>query len=139
MIGYDLIECKLYDIIWFHGNLLIGVKFLICAAVIFFLIYLLSHNINKRIRKALILLCEAHFAILYILQLNFISTFLEQKGSLSMEILSQLGAFKCHCFQEDTVMLFIVLHENFDFMQLYFLLLFWFFPLPVKVCSKISH
>ncbi|GFZ13682.1 hypothetical protein Acr_23g0020670 [Actinidia rufa] len=65
--------------------------FIHAVYIIFFLIYLLSHNINKRIRKALILLCEAHFAILYILQLNFISTFLEQKGSLSMEILSQLG------------------------------------------------
>ncbi|XP_057474427.1 piezo-type mechanosensitive ion channel homolog [Actinidia eriantha] len=65
--------------------------FIHAVYIIFFLIYLLSHNINKRIRKALILLCEAHFAILYILQLNFISTFLEQQGSLSMEILSQLG------------------------------------------------
>lgn len=42
-------------------------------------------------RKALILLCEAHFAILYILQLNLVSKALEQKGSLIMEILSQLG------------------------------------------------
>ncbi|KAI7983245.1 hypothetical protein LOK49_LG15G00399 [Camellia lanceoleosa] len=59
--------------------------------IIFFFIYLLSHNISKRIRQSLILLCEAHFAILYILQLSIISKSLEQKGSLSMEILSQLG------------------------------------------------
>lgn len=42
-------------------------------------------------RQALILLCEAHFAILYILQLNLVSRKLEQKGSISLEVLSQLG------------------------------------------------
>uniref|UniRef100_A0A5B7BCU2 Uncharacterized protein n=1 Tax=Davidia involucrata TaxID=16924 RepID=A0A5B7BCU2_DAVIN len=59
--------------------------------MIFFLIYLLSHNVSKKIRQSLILLCEAHFAILYILQLNLVSKTLEQDGSLSMGILSQLG------------------------------------------------
>ncbi|XP_059660540.1 piezo-type mechanosensitive ion channel homolog isoform X2 [Cornus florida] len=63
--------------------------------MIFFLMYLLSHNISKKIRQLLILLCEAHFAILYILQLNSVSRTLEQKGSLSMEILSQLGLLDC--------------------------------------------
>lgn len=61
------------------------------ASVIFFLIYLLSHNISRKTRKSMILLCEAHFAMLYILQIDLISNFLEQEGSLSMEILSQLG------------------------------------------------
>lgn len=42
-------------------------------------------------RQALILLCEVHFALLYILQINLISSALEKKGSLSMEILMQLG------------------------------------------------
>ncbi|KAG5557568.1 hypothetical protein RHGRI_007720 [Rhododendron griersonianum] len=59
--------------------------------VIFFLVYLLSHNISKKIRQSLVLLCEAHFAILCILQLNLVLDFLERKGSLSMEIITQLG------------------------------------------------
>lgn len=52
-------------------------------------------------RQALILLCESHFAILYILQLNLVSKALEQKGSLIMEILSQLGklVFNCPFYQ----------------------------------------
>lgn len=59
--------------------------------MIFFLIYLLSHNISRKIRQSLILLCEVHFALLYIIQINPISDTLEQKGSLSAEVLSQLG------------------------------------------------
>lgn len=59
--------------------------------IIFFLIYLLGHNISRNIRQALVLLCEAHFALLYILQINLISEILKRKGSLSLEILSQLG------------------------------------------------
>ncbi|XP_047333858.1 piezo-type mechanosensitive ion channel homolog [Impatiens glandulifera] len=59
--------------------------------IIFFLICLLGHRINKKIRQSMILLCEAHFAILYILQLDLISNTLEREGSLSSEILSQLG------------------------------------------------
>ncbi|XP_031279983.1 piezo-type mechanosensitive ion channel homolog isoform X2 [Pistacia vera] len=62
--------------------------------MIFFLIYLLSHNISRKIRESLILLCEAHFALLYILQIDLISNAFEQKGSLSMEILLQLGLLK---------------------------------------------
>lgn len=62
-----------------------------CVSVIFFLIYLLSHTINTKIRQSLILLCEVHFALLYIIQINPISNSLEQKGSLSAEVLSQLG------------------------------------------------
>nr|XP_023880259.1 piezo-type mechanosensitive ion channel homolog [Quercus suber] len=59
--------------------------------MIFFLIYLLSHKISRKTRESMILLCEAHFALLYILQIDLISNFLEQEGSLSMEILTQLG------------------------------------------------
>ncbi|KAK4408031.1 Piezo-type mechanosensitive ion channel [Sesamum angolense] len=59
--------------------------------MIFFFVYLLSHKVDARMRQALILLCEAHFAILYILQLNLVSRNLEQKGSISLEVLSQLG------------------------------------------------
>ncbi|KAH6808426.1 piezo-type mechanosensitive ion channel component [Perilla frutescens var. frutescens] len=59
--------------------------------MIFFFAYLLSHEVNKKMRKCLILLCEAHFAALYVLQLSLVSRILEQKGSISMEVLSELG------------------------------------------------
>lgn len=73
------------------GIFLIGGYVLTCVSVIFFLIYLLSHTIDTKIRQSLILLCEVHFALLYIIQINPISNSLEQKGSLSAEVLSQLG------------------------------------------------
>lgn len=63
------------------------------VSVVFFFVYLLSHDINEKMRQSLILLCEAHFAILYILQLNLISKTLERESSLSMVILSQLGMY----------------------------------------------
>ncbi|KAF5954964.1 hypothetical protein HYC85_007820 [Camellia sinensis] len=66
-------------------------QFLINITVVFFMIYLLSHTISRRIRQYLILLCEAHFVLKYILQLNLISKALEEKGSLALEIISQLG------------------------------------------------
>ncbi|XP_047959723.1 piezo-type mechanosensitive ion channel homolog isoform X1 [Salvia hispanica] len=59
--------------------------------IIFFFAYLLSHQINKRMRQCLILLCEAHFAALYILQLSLVSRKLEQKGSISLKVLQELG------------------------------------------------
>ncbi|KAM7253702.1 hypothetical protein ACFE04_031384 [Oxalis oulophora] len=59
--------------------------------MVFFLMYLLSHNVRRKIRQSLILLCEAHFVLLYILQIDLISNALEQDGSLSREILKQLG------------------------------------------------
>ncbi|KAE8676455.1 hypothetical protein F3Y22_tig00111594pilonHSYRG00006 [Hibiscus syriacus] len=62
--------------------------------LVFFLIYLLSHNISRKIRQSLILLCEAHFALLYLLQIDLISNALEQKGSIILEIMSQLGLLK---------------------------------------------
>ncbi|VFR02125.1 unnamed protein product [Cuscuta campestris] len=65
--------------------------FIHAVYIVFFFVYLLSHDISMRIRQTLILLCEVHFVFLYILQLNLISKTLEQKGSLSMELLSQLG------------------------------------------------
>ncbi|XP_039146596.1 piezo-type mechanosensitive ion channel homolog isoform X1 [Dioscorea cayenensis subsp. rotundata] len=57
----------------------------------FFLIFLLSYSISRKMRQALILFCEAHFSILYILQLNLVTKILGHGGSLTMEILSQLG------------------------------------------------
>lgn len=67
--------------------------FLFYISVAFFLIFLLSHHVGKKIRQCLILLCEAHFTLLYLLQLNLISSTLEKKGSIAEKILSQLG--KC--------------------------------------------
>lgn len=61
------------------------------VSVLFFLIYLLSHSISRQMKKSLILLCEVHFAIIYILQLKVISSALIQEGSLSKKILFQLG------------------------------------------------
>ncbi|KAJ4892562.1 Piezo-type mechanosensitive ion channel-like protein [Raphanus sativus] len=62
--------------------------------VVFFLIYLLSHNINRKIRKSLILLCEVHFALLYILEIDLVSNSLKRQGSVSREILFQLGLLR---------------------------------------------
>ncbi|KAF5185871.1 Piezo-type mechanosensitive ion channel-like protein [Thalictrum thalictroides] len=59
--------------------------------MVFFLIFLLSHTVSGKILQSLILLCEAHFALLYILQLDLVSKALEGKDSLTMESLSQLG------------------------------------------------
>lgn len=62
-----------------------------CATVVFFFKYLLSHSISRGLRQALIFVCEVHFAVLYALQINLVSKSLVTQGSLSMEILSQLG------------------------------------------------
>ncbi|XP_022758137.1 piezo-type mechanosensitive ion channel homolog isoform X2 [Durio zibethinus] len=70
--------------------------FIHAVYMVFFLIYLLGHNISRKIRQSLILLCEAHFASLYLLQIDVISNALEQKGSLILEIISQLGLLKHH-------------------------------------------
>ncbi|PIA44723.1 hypothetical protein AQUCO_01700367v1, partial [Aquilegia coerulea] len=72
---------------------LVAIKpgFIHALYMVFFLIFLLSHTVSGKILQSLILLCEAHFALLYILQLDLVSEALERKDSLTMEILSQLG------------------------------------------------
>ncbi|TKY52583.1 Piezo-type mechanosensitive ion channel-like [Spatholobus suberectus] len=72
---------------------LIAIKpgFIHAVYMVFFLMYLLSHNVSRKMRQALILLCEIHFSLLYVLQINLISTTLEKKGSVSMEVVMQLG------------------------------------------------
>ncbi|TVU20778.1 hypothetical protein EJB05_30374 [Eragrostis curvula] len=57
----------------------------------FFLVFLVNHSINKRLRQILVLFCEVHFSILYILQLDLVASALERSGSITMEVLSQLG------------------------------------------------
>lgn len=75
----------------FLFTVLIGVSFCFFAPVVYFFVYLLRHEISRKIWRCLILLCEAHFALLYILQLNIISKRLEHEGSLSQKVLLQLG------------------------------------------------
>ncbi|KAL6324309.1 hypothetical protein AAG906_012555 [Vitis piasezkii] len=86
-------DCKSSRAIVLALIFLIATKpgFIHAVYMIFFMIHLLSHTISRRIRQALIVLCEGHFALLYILQLNLISKALEQKGSLARELLSQSG------------------------------------------------
>ncbi|XP_020101782.1 piezo-type mechanosensitive ion channel homolog isoform X3 [Ananas comosus] len=71
--------------------LVIKPGFIHAVYMCFFLVYLLSHSIEQKVRQILILFCEVHFSILYILQLDLISSALERSGSLTMEVLSQLG------------------------------------------------
>ncbi|CAH9112479.1 unnamed protein product [Cuscuta europaea] len=84
--------------------------------IVFFFVYLLSHDISMRTRQSLILLCEVHFVFLYILQFNLISKALEQKGSLSMEVLSQLGLLEsesCWDFFEVAILAcFCAIHNH---------------------------
>ncbi|KNA12549.1 hypothetical protein SOVF_124980 isoform B [Spinacia oleracea] len=88
--------------------------FIHAVYMIFFLIYLLGHSISRKIRKALILLCEAHFALLYILQINLISKKLEHAGPLTAEILSQLGLRDCSWDFLETALLacFCAIHNH---------------------------
>lgn len=59
--------------------------------MVFFLIYLLSHSVSQKIRQALIVLCEVHFMVLYILQLDLVSKAFDHNGSVTKEVLLLLG------------------------------------------------
>lgn len=59
--------------------------------VAFFLVCLVSSSVGKATRQALILLCELHFALLYILGLDWISTHLADHAEALKPILSLLG------------------------------------------------
>ncbi|KAL2345732.1 hypothetical protein Fmac_007017 [Flemingia macrophylla] len=50
-----------------------------------------NNAFNCKLRQAIILLCEAQFALQFILQLDLISKTLDQEGSYAFQILSQLG------------------------------------------------
>ncbi|XP_051118716.1 piezo-type mechanosensitive ion channel homolog isoform X3 [Andrographis paniculata] len=78
--------------------------------MIFFFAYLLSHKVEKRMRQSLVLLCEVHFAILYILQFNLVTRKLERKDSLTFGVLQQLGLLKSD--------------HSWDFQEIAFLLCF---------------
>ncbi|PWA88896.1 hypothetical protein CTI12_AA084740 [Artemisia annua] len=68
--------------------------FIHAVYMVFFFLYLLSHDISNKVRQTLLLLCEIHFAFLYSLQITPVSQALEKSGSLSLEILSQLGFYE---------------------------------------------
>ncbi|KAL9235075.1 hypothetical protein vseg_009871 [Gypsophila vaccaria] len=72
---------------------LIAVKpgFIHALYIVFFMLYLLMPTIDRRMRQALILLCEVHFALLYILELNLFAEVLKSQESLPGKMLSQLG------------------------------------------------
>nr|XP_043638394.1 piezo-type mechanosensitive ion channel homolog [Erigeron canadensis] len=69
--------------------------FIHAVYMIFFFLYLLSHRINIQVQRALLLLCEIHFAILYTLQINLVSGALKKSETISSQILSQLGLLEC--------------------------------------------
>jgi hypothetical protein len=72
---------------------ILGVKpgLLHALYMVFFLIYLMRSTVGRRTRKLLVLLCEVHFALLYLLQLALISEALDCKGDSIRSILFQLG------------------------------------------------
>ncbi|KAG0472051.1 hypothetical protein HPP92_016597, partial [Vanilla planifolia] len=74
----------------------------------FFLFYLLGHSITRKIRKALILFCGAHFSLLYLLQLDLISRLLEQSGSFTISFLSQIG-IRSHTSSRDFIEITVLL------------------------------
>jgi hypothetical protein len=79
-------------------------------------VFLVNHSIDKRLRQILVLFCEVHFSILYILQLDLVSSALERSGSLTMEVLSQLGAhsffFLIHFYIEVPLFIVYVINDN---------------------------
>lgn len=60
-------------------------------AVGFFLSYVLSSSVAKATRQSLILLCELHVALLYLLQLDWISAHLAEHAETLKPIFSLLG------------------------------------------------
>lgn len=79
--------------------------------MIFFLIYLLSNAVTCKLRQAIILLCEAQFALQFILQLDLISKTLDQKGSYAFQILSQLGKYNFFLC-ENALLLYICMQHK---------------------------
>ncbi|KAH1261545.1 Piezo-type mechanosensitive ion channel [Glycine max] len=93
-IAWGLRKCSRAIMLTLIFFIAIKPGFIHAVYMIFFLMYLLSHDVSRKMRQALILLCEIHFSLLYVLQINLISTALEKKGSLSMEVVMQLGLRK---------------------------------------------
>ncbi|XP_078441364.1 piezo-type mechanosensitive ion channel component [Wolffia australiana] len=58
---------------------------------IFLMVYLLSHSISINIRKLMVIYCEIHFTLLYILRLNLISSMMDRCGPMIQMIFSQSG------------------------------------------------
>lgn len=62
-----------------------------CSLVGLFIVYLVSSSMAKRTRCLLILLCELHFAVLYLLQLDYISSAITKYEASMKPILFVLG------------------------------------------------
>jgi hypothetical protein len=63
-----------------------------CFAVCFFMVQLVRSSIGRRTRQYLILLCEVHIAVLYLLQLDWISAEIKGNEGTLRPTLSFLGA-----------------------------------------------
>lgn len=61
----------------------------------FFIVHLVRSSVGRRTRQHLILLCELHFAVLYLLQLDWISALLDENQALLKPTLSFLGVITC--------------------------------------------
>ncbi|XP_024535480.1 piezo-type mechanosensitive ion channel homolog isoform X3 [Selaginella moellendorffii] len=59
--------------------------------MIFFMVYLLSSSVARKTRQYLMLYCELHISILYILQLQSISALITAHSKILKPVLSQLG------------------------------------------------
>ncbi|KAK7284316.1 hypothetical protein RJT34_19061 [Clitoria ternatea] len=90
-IAWGLRKCSHVVVLILIFLIAIRPGFIHTLYMIFFLIYLLSPAISCKLRQAIILLCEAQFSLQFILQLDQISRYLDQKGSHAFQILSQLG------------------------------------------------
>ncbi|CAN1232869.1 Piezo-type mechanosensitive ion channel homolog, partial [Linum perenne] len=81
--------------------------------MVFFMIYLLSHTISRQMRQYLILLCEAHFALTYFLQLNLISNALKQKNVINYWYVGFLSSANSRDFLKiGTLACFCALHNH---------------------------
>lgn len=68
--------------------------------MVFFLVYLVSSSVGKATRQSLILLCELHFAVLYFLGLDWISTHLADHAETLKPVLSLLGIWHKAKFED---------------------------------------
>ena len=62
-----------------------------CFTVCFFMVQLVRSSIGRRTRQYLILLCEVHIAVLYLLQLDWISAEIKSNEASLRPTLSFLG------------------------------------------------
>lgn len=66
----------------------------------FFMVYLVRSSIGRRTRQYLILLCEVHVAVLYLLRLDWISSELKNKEATIRPVLSFIGIWEKATFED---------------------------------------